>query len=94
MTLCEQKKYQLLNLNASLYYNFSAPQFQLSDLNLSFRTDIGQYLNLSGGSTYRFYDYDSKNLTRVNSLLWKEKGRIADLTNINFSMSTSLRGEK
>lgn len=89
-----EKKYQLLNLNASLYYNFSAPQFQLSDLNLSFRTDIGQYLNLSGGSTYRFYDYDSKNLTRVNSLLWKEKGRIADLTNINFSMSTSLRGEK
>lgn len=87
------KKYQLLNLGASLSYNFAVAEFRLSDLSLSYRTDIGQYLGISGGSTYRFYVYDQQ-LGRVNKFLLKEGKGIAELTSFNINLSTSLRGEK
>ena len=91
-SLRKENKYQLLNLSASLFYNFAATEYKLSDLNLNFRTDFAQIVSFSGGTNFRFYDYE--NNRRVNKFLWNEKKRIADLTNINFSISTSLRGEK
>jgi hypothetical protein len=87
-------KYQLLNLGASISYNFAADQFKLSDLALNYRTDVGQYLNVSGNSTYRFYVFDQGLNRRVNRLLIDEGKGIAQLTNIGVNLSTSLRGEK
>ena len=87
-------KYQLMNLGASLSYNFAADQFKLSDLALTYRTDIGQYLGISGSNNYRFYDYDTQLNQRVNKLLFSEGKGIAELTNFNVSLSTSLHGEK
>jgi lipopolysaccharide assembly outer membrane protein LptD (OstA) len=87
-------KYQLLNLGASMSYNFAADQFKVSDLALSYRTDIGQYLAISGSNNYRFYDFDPVLHERVNKLLFDEGKGIAELTNFNINLSTSLHGEK
>jgi lipopolysaccharide assembly outer membrane protein LptD (OstA) len=87
-------KYQILNLGASLAYNFAADQFRLSDLSLNYRTDIGQYLGISGGSNYRFYVFDQASGQRVNKFLIKEGKGIAEMTSFNINLSTSLRGER
>jgi len=87
-------KYQLLNLGASMSYNFAASQFKVSDLALTYRTDIGQYLGISGSNNYRFYDYDNQLNERVNRLLIDEGKGLATMTNFNINLSTSLHGDK
>ncbi len=87
-------KYQLMNLGASMSYNFAADQFKLSDLALNYVTEVGQYLNISGSNNYRFYDYDRQLNERVNKLLFNEGKGIAELTNFNINLSTSLHGDK
>jgi lipopolysaccharide assembly outer membrane protein LptD (OstA) len=87
-------KYQLMNLGAQMSYNFAADHFKLSDLALSYRTDIGQYLGISGSNNYRFYDFDPKLNQRVDKLLFNEGKGIAELTNFSINLSTSLHGEK
>ena len=101
-TTKEQKKIQLLNLSASIGYNFVADSLKLSDLSLSYRTQIGNLLDLSGSSTYSFYDQkitgqDSKGqniYTRVNQYLASSRKGLFRLTGFNFNISTSLSGEK
>ncbi|MFA6439939.1 MAG: putative LPS assembly protein LptD, partial [Bacteriovoracaceae bacterium] len=90
----KESKFQLLNINLGTSYNFAEDSFNLSDLNVSYRTDIGQYLGISGSSTYRFYEYDERVNSRVNKYLFQEGKGIAELTNVSVSLSTSLRGEK
>lgn len=96
----EQKKIQLLNLNASLGYNFVADSLKLSDLNLSYRTQIGDLLNFSGSSSYTFYDqvrvvqngYES--FPKVNQFLSTNGKGFLRMTNFGFSISTALSGDK
>ncbi len=90
----KEQKYQLMNLNLSTSYNFAADSFRLADLSMSYRTDIGQYLGISGSSSYRFYDYDKVNGRRTSKYLFEKGKGIAELTNFSVSLSTSLRGEK
>lgn len=92
-TAVKEQKYQLLNLNASLGYNFAGEAHRLSDLNLSYRTSIGEYLSFSGNNTYSFYLYQ-KNIGRVNRFLLNNNRGLMQLTNFYVSLSTSLRGEK
>lgn len=87
-------KYQLMNLGASMSYNFAADQFKLSDLALNYRTNVGQYLGISGSNNYRFYDYNTQLNERVNKLLIDEGKGLAELTDFTISLSTSLKGEK
>lgn len=82
-------KFQLININLSTGYNFAADSLKWSELNLNFRTQIGSLLNIGGGATYNFYEFDNSVNTRVNRYLLSSKGRLADLTNINFNLSTS-----
>ncbi len=89
----KEKKFQILNVGASLGYNFAAQAHRLSDLTLSYRTSIGEYLSLSGGSTYSFYMYQ-KNIRRVNRFLISNNRGLAQLTNFYVTLSTSLRGEQ
>jgi len=91
-TTKEQKKIQLLNLNASIGYNFSADSLRLSDLNISYRTQVGDLLSFSGSSSYTFYDY--ANNQRVNQFLASNGKGLFRLTNFGFSISTTLSGEK
>ena len=93
-TTVKEQKYQLLNVNASVAYNFAAEQQRLSPLSLSYRTSIGEILSLSGAGTYNFYLYDQPLRTRVNRFLINNGGGLAQLTNFYISLSTSLRGEK
>jgi lipopolysaccharide assembly outer membrane protein LptD (OstA) len=90
----KEQKFQLLNLNASAGYNFAADSFNLSDLSLSYRTQIGEYLGVSGSSGYRFYDYDRTAGRRINKYLIERGKGIVELTSFSISLSTSLRGER
>ena len=93
-TTQKEQKYQLMNVNLGTSYNFAADSFNLADLSVGYRTDIGQYLGVSGSSTYRFYDYDKVNNRRISKYLLEQGKGIAALTNFSVSLSTSLRGEK
>ncbi len=90
----KEQKYQLMNVSLGTSYNFAADSLRLADLSVSYRTDIGQYLGISGSTTYRFYEFDQTVNSRVNRFLFEEGKGIAQLTNVSLSLSTSLRGEK
>lgn len=87
----ESNKIQLLNLSASLGYNFARTEFKLSDLNLSYRTQVGNLLSFYGSSSYTFYDYENK--TRVNKYLISAGKGLFRLNNLNFSISANLSDE-
>ena len=91
-TTSKENKFQLLNLTASMGYNFAAESFNFSDLNLSYRTQIGSLLSFSGSSTFSPYDYDEQG--RIDRYLISNGGGLLRLTNTNFSISLSLSGDK
>lgn len=97
-TTSQEQKIQLLHVNASTGYNFAADSLNLSDLNVDFRTQIGQLLSLYGKSTFTFYDVDIKNnglsVFRINRFLSDVGKGFARLTNFGFNISTSISGEK
>ena len=90
----KEKKFQLLNLGTSISYNFAADSLRLSELGLSYRTNVGDILSISGGSSFNFYKFDPIAHTRVNKFLISEGGGIVQLTNLSINLSTSLRGER
>lgn len=87
----DANKFQLLNVNASIGYNFAADSLKISDLSLSYRTQIGQLLSLSGSSTFTFYDYEGN--FKVNRFLVSAGKGLFRLSNFSFSVSTNLIGE-
>ncbi len=91
-TTSEQKKYQLLNLNAGLSYNFIADSLKLSDLRLSYRTSIGEYLSFNGSSAFTFYDFNETR--KINSFLIDKNKGLMRMTSNSISISTRLSGEK
>jgi hypothetical protein len=92
-TTSQQDKFQLLNLSARISYDFAADSLNFSDIGISYRTSISDWVNLSGNATYSLYDYDVDGRTIDKFLLDEGKG-IARLRNFGFSLSTSLSGEK
>lgn len=84
-------KFQLLNLNAGIAYNFVADSLNFSELGLNYRTQIGDFLNIGGGASFNLYKYVD-GVGRINKFLWNEEKRIAQLTNFNISLSTTLQG--
>jgi lipopolysaccharide assembly outer membrane protein LptD (OstA) len=93
----KEEKIQLLYLGANLGYNFAADSMGLSDMGISFRTDIGRALNISGGASYNFYVFDplaGNSGARVNRFLLTNQGRIADLTSFSLSIGTSYQAQK
>ena len=90
----KEQKIQLMNIGAGLSYNFRAPERKLSDLSVNYRTNIGQMLDISATTVYSFYVFDRTLERRVNKFLIKEKGYLADLTSVSFSLGTSLSGER
>jgi len=90
----KEKKLQLLNLTTSISYNFAADSLKLSELGLSYRTNVGDFLSISGGSSFNFYQFDPSAHTRVNKYLISNGGGLAQLTSFSLNLSTSLRGGK
>ena len=96
-TTSKVQKIQLLNLTAGIGYNFAADSLRFSDLNIGYRTQVGDWLNFSGTSGFTLYDYnhDSKSYGNdINKFLINEGKGLLRLRNFNFSVSTSLSGEK
>jgi len=93
-----EDKIQLINIGASTNYNFAADSMNFSPVNITFRTDIGQYLGISGSAVYNLYDFDPAALNgsgaRVNRFLLEDKGKFGDLTSFSLSLSSSFKGEK
>jgi lipopolysaccharide assembly outer membrane protein LptD (OstA) len=92
-TTSKEEKIQLMNINAGLSYNFAADSLNFSDINVSFRTQVGDLLNLFGSSTFSLYDYTSE-VNRINKFLINEGKGLARMTNLSLSVSTSISGER
>jgi lipopolysaccharide assembly outer membrane protein LptD (OstA) len=90
----EERKYQLLNMNAGVSYNFSADSLNISSIGVGYRTSIGNLLNIGGSSNFSLYKFDQAVNRIVNKYLLKEEGKLARLENFSISLSTSLSGEK
>jgi lipopolysaccharide assembly outer membrane protein LptD (OstA) len=84
-------KFQLLNLNAGISYNFAADSLKLSELGISYRTQVASLLDIAGGASFNFYKYVD-GAGRVNKFLWNTDKRIADLTSFNINLQTSFKG--
>ena len=91
-TTSKENKFQLLNLSASMGYNFAANSYKFSDLNLSYRTQLGSIISFSGSSTFSPYDYDDND--RIDRYLVSNGKGLLRLINTNFSVSLSLSGDK
>lgn len=92
-TSSKENKIHLLDLGASMSYDFVRDTNKFSDLSLDYRTQIGSALNLSGSSGYTLYDYD-QNGNRTRNFLKDERGRLLRLTRFNFSASFTFSGDK
>jgi lipopolysaccharide assembly outer membrane protein LptD (OstA) len=92
-TTSKEKKIQLLNLTLGTGYNFAADSLNFADINLTYRTQVGDLLDLSGSSRFTPYDYTT-NTSRINKYLIDAGKGLLRLTGLNFSVSTSLSGEK
>ena len=95
----QDNKFQLLNLNAGISYNFAADSLRFSELALDYRTSIGNYLSIGGSTTYNLYKFvrDTGSVPtgqRVNKFLINTDHRLADLTAFTVSIGTHLSGEK
>ena len=92
-TTSKANKIQLLNLTLGIGYNFAADSLNFSDLNLSYRTQVNDFFDLSGSSRFTLYDY-APGISRINKFLIDEGKGLLRLTNLNFSITTRLSGEK
>jgi lipopolysaccharide assembly outer membrane protein LptD (OstA) len=94
----KDNKFQLLNLDLSTSYNFARDSLKFDEVGISFRTNIGQFLNIGGSTRYNLYKYapatsGSTTGHRINKFLLSE-GRFGDMTSFNISVSTRFSGEK
>jgi lipopolysaccharide assembly outer membrane protein LptD (OstA) len=92
-TTSKEKKIQLMNITAGTAYNFAADSLNFADLNLSYRTQVGDLFDFSGSSLFTPYDY-STTTSKINRYLVDAGKGILRLTSFNFSISTNLSGEK
>jgi lipopolysaccharide assembly outer membrane protein LptD (OstA) len=90
----KEKKFQLLNLGTNISYNFAADSLKLSELGLSYRTNVGDVLSISGASSFNFYKFDTTAHGRVNRFLISEREGLAQLTSFSINLSTSIKGQK
>jgi hypothetical protein len=90
----EERKYQLLNLSGGISYNFSADSLNFSSIGIGYRTNIGDFLNIGGNSSFNLYKFDTKANRIVNKYLLKEEGKLARLENFSVSLSSSLSGDR
>ncbi|MBN1634706.1 MAG: LPS-assembly protein LptD [Ignavibacteria bacterium] len=84
-----ENKFQLININAGVNYNFAADSIKWSEIRTDFRTQIGGILNIGGGATFNLYKFDPAVNSRVNQLLVSSDGKLADMTNFNINLSSS-----
>lgn len=88
------KKVELLNVNLSADYNFTADSLRWSSPAVNFYTNAAN-ISISGSAYFDLYDIDSTRLNgklvyeRVNRFLWSSGKGLARLTNFTMSLSAS-----
>ena len=92
-TTSKEQKIQLLNLTLGTGYNFAADSLNFADLALSYRTQVSDFFDLQGSTTFTPYDYTSTS-SKINKYLIDEGKGLLRMTFFNVSMSTSISGEK
>jgi lipopolysaccharide assembly outer membrane protein LptD (OstA) len=92
-TTSKEKKVQLLNLSISSGFNFAADSLNFADVSLTYRTQVGELFDLSGSSRFTPYDYTGTT-SKINRYLIDAGKGLLRLTGLNFSVSTSLSGER
>ena len=92
-TTSKEKKIQLLNVNGGISYNFAADSLKLSNLFLDYRTQVLDFLSLSGSAVFSPYVWDA-NGREINKFLIAEGQGLLQLRNFNFSASATLTGER
>ena len=97
-TAAPENKFQLLNLGLNIGYNFAADSLKFSELGMDFRTSLGQFLSIGGSSRFNLYKFEVNPATqqgrRVDKLLIKEHGQLAQLTSFSIQVGTRLSGQK
>jgi len=96
-----ETKLELLILSFATGYNFAADSMNLSDLALSFRSPLLDFINFSGNSNFTFYDeasiYDTAGKflrsNRINRFLISDNKGLARLTSVSFSLSTNFSSQ-
>ena len=91
-TTSQAKKIQLLNLTMGTSYNFASDSLKLGDLSLTYRTQIGELLNLYGSSSFTFYDYVNKK--KVDQFLVSKGKGLFRMNSFSLSASTTLSGNE
>lgn len=96
-TTSQVKKITLLNLSANTSYNFAADSLKLSNLRLSYNTNIANIFSFNGSSSYSFY-VQKRNpkgaVYNINQFMASEGRGLFRLTDLSFSLSTTLSGDK
>ena len=93
-TTSKEKKIRIIDVNASMSYNFTADSLKLSDLNINYSTQIGDILNLHSNTTFTPYDYSPVSQYNINKFLINEGKGFFRMTNFTLNISTSISGEK
>ena len=89
-TTSQEEKIRLLNWSMNQAYNFAADSLNLSDLRMSFRTQVGELLNLQASTSHTFYDYaedEFGRLNKVNQFLVSNGQGLARMTRFNLNIS-------
>ncbi len=92
-TTAKEQKIQLLNLSVNASYNFAADSIKFSPISLSYRTRVGEYLNISGGGLFTLYDRSSTGQIINTTLAEAGKGFVR-LTNFDLNLGTTFSGER
>lgn len=88
------KKISLIDgLSINGNYNLMVDSFQLSDLNVSFRTNLFEKINITAGANLDPYDVNTTTGQRLKTFLWKRKPfTLGRMTNANVSISSQFQG--
>jgi LPS-assembly protein len=88
------KKIKLIDgLSMGASYNFFVDSFKLSNINMNFRTNLFDQININGGANFDPYDYDRLTGRPIDKIVLGGPLGLGRLTNANLSLSTSLRSK-
>jgi lipopolysaccharide assembly outer membrane protein LptD (OstA) len=91
-TTSKERKIQLINIGASLNYNFAADSMRLSPINLGFRSQVAEWFSFQGNTVFSPYAWDDQG-RQLNRYLFEDGGFLR-LNSFSFSLNTSLSGER
>lgn len=81
-------------LSLTSAYNIAADSFNWSQVNVSFRTNILDKLNISAGASFDPYDIDRTTGRRTRETVWERGNGVARFDRANVSLSAGFRSKQ